>query len=88
MCALRLTTWQLTSFLSACPQLPEGVQGLLVEMNRSSGDPVLFVKPAAAGFRPGGLPSVLDYDNFTDSVSFRERLNSHSRLLQMPPPGP
>ena len=40
-------------------EVPPGVQGLLVEMNRSAGDPVLVVKPAPAGFRPGGLPTVM-----------------------------
>ena len=33
------------------------------------------------------MAQVLDYQNFTDSVSFRERLNQHSRLLRFPPPG-
>ena len=39
-------------------QVPQGVASLLVEMNRTSGDPVLFVEPAAAGFRAGALPTV------------------------------
>lgn len=38
--------------------MPQGVASLLVEMNRTSGDPVLFVEPAAAGFRAGALPTV------------------------------
>jgi len=68
-------------------QLPERAEDLLVEMSRTSGDPVLFVKPAAEGYQAGALPSVLDYGNFTDSVSFRERLDQHSRLLHAPPAG-
>lgn len=58
-----------------------------MEMSRTSGDPVLFVKPAAEGYQAGALPSVLDYGNFSDSVSFRERLDQHSRLLHAPPAG-
>jgi len=30
----------------------------VVEMNRTSGDPVLLRKPAAGGFAAGALPSV------------------------------
>mmetsp|Transcript_12582 Transcript_12582/g.37821 ORF Transcript_12582/g.37821 Transcript_12582/m.37821 type:complete len:987 (+) Transcript_12582:235-3195(+) len=67
--------------------VPENVEQLVVEMNRTTGDPVLFVKPLAAGFQPGSLPTVLDYANYSDSVSFRERLDHHSRIIVQPPPG-
>ncbi len=44
--------------------LPSGGQALLVEMHRARGDPVLFAKPAAAGFQAGALPSYQDFDAF------------------------
>ena len=39
-------------------QVPGGQAALVVEMNRTSGDPVLLRKPAAGGFAAGALPSV------------------------------
>jgi len=39
-------------------QVPAGQAALVVEMNRTSGDPVLLRKPAAGGFAAGALPSV------------------------------
>lgn len=47
-------------------QVSEGVEQMVVEMNRSRGDPVLFVKPLAGGYQPGFLPSVLDFANYSD----------------------
>ena len=44
--------------------LPSGGQELLVEMRRTRGDPVLFVKPANAGFQAGALPAYQDFDQF------------------------
>ena len=37
--------------------VPPGAQALLVEMERSRGDPVLFVKPTDSGTVKGSLPS-------------------------------
>ena len=47
-------------------QVSEGVEQMVVEMNRTRGDPVLFVKPLAGGYQPGFLPSVLDFANYSD----------------------
>ena len=47
-------------------QVSEGVEQMVVEMNRTRGDPVLFVKPLAGGYQPGFLPTVLDYANYSD----------------------
>ncbi len=44
--------------------LPGSGQELLVEMRRTRGDPVLFVKPADAGFQAGALPAYQDFDQF------------------------
>ena len=35
-----------------------------MEMRRSRGDPVLFVKLADAGFQAGALPAYQDFDQF------------------------
>lgn len=58
---------------------------LLVEMKRTRGDPVLFVKHAGDGFLPGGVPTVFDYQKFADTDSFRSRLNYHYRLINAKP---
>ena len=49
----------MTDVGSLSAQLPPGQVALVVEMNRSRGDPVLLRKPAAAGVQAGALPSVL-----------------------------
>lgn len=75
-------SWQYFSL-----EVPPGVEEVLVEMGRSSGDPLLFVKPLAAGVLPGGVPTALDYATYSDSASFQQRVNRHSRALLQPPPG-
>lgn len=51
-------------------QVPERSNMLLVEMYRMRGDPVLFVKHQDKGFASGGLPAVLDYENYADQVIY------------------
>ncbi|DBA74447.1 TPA: hypothetical protein ACH3X1_011194 [Trebouxia sp. C0004] len=51
---------------------------LLLELNRTAGDPVLFLKRQDEGFARYGVPSFQDYDLFADGVSYEERLNYHS----------
>lgn len=51
---------------------------ILVEMNRTRGDPVLFLKRHDEGFARNAVPSFQDYDFFADSSSYKERLNYHS----------
>lgn len=53
---------------------------LVLELNRTAGDPVLFLKRHDEGFARYGLPSFQDYDLFADGVSYEERLNYHSIL--------
>ena len=55
---------------------------LIVELNRTSGDPVLFVKPHDQGFARYGLPSVHDFDHYADTSSYEDRLDYHSIILQ------
>ena len=50
----------------------------MVELNRTRGDPVLFLKRHDEGFARYGVPSFQDYDFFADSSSYEERLNYHS----------
>jgi hypothetical protein len=61
--------------------LDQAVDGLLVELTRSRGDPVLFLKNKNEGNVVGGLPTVADYTLFADSEAFRSRLNYHHRQL-------
>lgn len=59
---------------------PDGT--LLVELNRTRGDPVLFVKSHDQGFARYGVPSFRDYELYADTSSFEDRLNYHSITLQ------
>ncbi|KAK9834335.1 hypothetical protein WJX81_008044 [Elliptochloris bilobata] len=61
--------------------LPSSGQEVLVEMRRTRGDPVLFVKPVGAGVQAGALPAYQDFDAFADVASFRARLDDHHVLL-------
>ena len=47
------------------------MNGMLVELTRTRGDPVLFLKSKDLGSVPGGLPTVTDYTEFADSDGFR-----------------
>ena len=47
-----------SGWVTAPVQVPPGQAALVIEMNRTSGDPVLLRKPAAGGFAAGTLPSV------------------------------
>lgn len=61
-------------------QVPAGCLSLLVEMDRFSGDPVLFLKAFLDGSKPTAIPTVMDFAEFSDEHSFRSRLNHHFRL--------
>ena len=54
-------------------------QTLVVELERSAGDVVLFLKHANAGATPGDVPTTQDYEAFADTQSFRNRQNYHFR---------
>uniref|UniRef100_A0A061S256 E3 ubiquitin-protein ligase RLIM n=1 Tax=Tetraselmis sp. GSL018 TaxID=582737 RepID=A0A061S256_9CHLO len=68
-------------------EVPENTAQLLVELNRTRGDPVLFVKHRDEGFSRGGLPNVQDYDLHADQDSFRSRVNLHYVSVVDPMPG-
>jgi hypothetical protein len=59
--------------------LPSGGQVLLVEMRRARGDPVLFVKPAGAGFEAGALPAYQDFDAFAVRGALRGGVQAPER---------
>ena len=58
---------------------------MLVELRRTSGDPVLFVKevddPSAGAPGGGAVPAVNDYANYADMTGFRSRENYHYKLF-------
>jgi hypothetical protein len=58
--------------------LNEPVDGMLVELTRTRGDTVLFLKNKDEGSVPGGLPTVADYTEFADSDSFRRCVYSRA----------
>ena len=62
---------------------------MLVELNRASGDPVLFVKRVddVTGGVKGGVPAVSDFGAFADTEGFKSRVNYHHRMLQNAVPG-
>eukprot|EP00899_Mesostigma_viride_P007560 jgi/Mesvir1/16805/Mv15170-RA.2 len=60
---------------------------LLVELKRTRGDPVLFVKEVNGGYVAGGVPSELDFSSFADKEAFHSRLNYHHRILHGLQPG-
>lgn len=68
-------------------QLPANVSALIVEMERTRGDPVLMLIDALAGEEAGALPSVLDFGNYSDTQSYQERLNQHQITLLRPKAG-
>ena len=70
-------TQALNICLSVMQSWPSGGT-LLLELNRTAGDPVLFLKRQDEGFARYGVPSFQDYDLFADGVSYEERLNYHS----------
>lgn len=49
-----------------------------MELNRTRGDPVLFLKRRDEGFARNAVPSTHDYDLFADGTSYQERLNYHT----------
>lgn len=51
---------------------------LVLELNRTRGDPVLFLKRRDEGFARYAVPSIHDYDLYADGISYEERLNYHS----------
>ena len=51
---------------------------LVLELNRTRGDPVLFLKRRDEGFARYAVPSIQDYDLYADAISYEERLNHHS----------
>ncbi|KAL0035152.1 hypothetical protein WJX79_003689 [Trebouxia sp. C0005] len=74
------SSFNLTYQLRVTCQSATDQQGgtLLLELNRTAGDPVLFLKRQDEGFARYGVPSFQDYDLFADGVSYEERLNYHS----------
>ena len=64
---------------------------LLVELDRTAGDPVLFVKrvndDAKGSSVKGGVPAVSDYEAYGDSEGFRSRSNYHHRMIAQAEPG-
>ena len=58
---------------------------MLVELRRTSGDPVLFVKevddPSSGAPGGGAVPAVNDYANYADMTGFRSRVNYHYKLF-------
>ena len=50
----------------------------MLELNRTRGDPVLFLKRRDEGFARYAVPSIQDYDLYADAISYEERLNHHS----------
>ncbi|GMH44443.1 hypothetical protein BSKO_12395 [Bryopsis sp. KO-2023] len=63
-------------------EVPAGSRVLLVEMRRSAGDPILFVKDFAEGAEPTSLPSIIEFPKYADETSFRSRLNFHYRFIR------
>ena len=52
-------------------------QSLIVELKRSAGDVVLFLKYENAGATPGDLPTTQDFEAFAETQSSRNRQNYH-----------
>lgn len=61
--------------------LTQPVNGMLVELTRTRGDPVLFLKNKDMGAVPGGLPTVADYTEFADSDGFRRSVHSGTERM-------
>lgn len=53
----------------------------MLELNRTRGDPVLFLKRRDEGFARYAVPSIQDYELYANGVSYEERLNHHSIML-------
>ena len=54
-------------------------QTVVVELERSAGDVVLFLKQEKMGDNPGDVPTTQDYETFADTLGFRNRQNYHFR---------
>lgn len=77
---LRISTMNFLLLPMLQSQPAEGT--ILVELNRTRGDPVLFLKPQDQGFARYGVPSFHDFDRFADTSSYEDRLNYHSIVLR------
>ena len=79
-CAMDTMRWRITRCLPMQTYPQDGT--LVVELNRTGGDPVLFLKRHDEGFARYGVPSFHDFDLFADTSSYQDRLNYHSIVLQ------
>jgi len=83
---LDVNQWEYFSYEVGEKALTVG-EHLIVSMERSSGDPVVLLKEASQGSVPGGLPTILDYSDFADTKSFKNRYNYHQRSVEVMKPG-
>jgi len=77
--SLNVNMWKYYSFT-----IPPGVEStVIVELYRTNGDPILFVKRAEDGIANGrsgianGVPSMQDFDNLADKNSHESKLDNH-----------
>ena len=84
-------TWNYFAFIvkpSTTTTTSESSNNIIVEMTRSSGDPILFVKRAAEGTSNGGngiingIPTTRDFESMADVNAFRSRLDDHHIEIQ------
>lgn len=76
--------------LVVAPQVNETLALMLVEMKRTRGDPVLFVKPDGHGYgQQGALPSMLPNDlaSYADIQSWSDKLDYHHITMANVLPG-
>lgn len=66
-------------------QTSEATSSILVEMNRTAGDPVLYAKGFLEGIEPTSLPNIIDFSDYADESSFRSRTNFHFKLMAKMP---
>ncbi len=71
------TDWYIHTHTNIQTQVASTSAHLLVTLDRTAGDPVLFVKPVNGGHQPGALPSVRDFPTYAAAVHYTERVNQH-----------
>ncbi len=62
-------------------RLDAPVGHLLLELYRTSGNPVLVFRHQGSGYEPYGLPTPQDLDSYADVDSANQQLNYHHLLL-------
>jgi hypothetical protein len=62
-------------------RLDAPVAHLLLELYRTSGNPVLVFRQQGSGYEPYGLPTPQDLDSYADVDSANQQLNYHHLLL-------